>query len=121
MGKFQVVAPDEGNVISLPLATIAVKSTDADLAEGRIVGELTAEPGFSGPGPHHHSGQAELFYVLDGEFTFQVEGEEILLRPGMSLIISPDTIHNFANASANPAKLLVIGAAEEIGLYSTVN
>jgi uncharacterized cupin superfamily protein len=121
MQDFCVISPDEGRTISLPLATIVVKTADADVAGGKIVGELTAEPGFSGPGKHSHSSQAELFYVLDGEFSFQVEDQEIQLYPGMSIIIRPNTVHNFANISSARARLLVIGAPEEIELYLSPN
>ena len=121
MQEFTIVGRHEGRAVSLPLARMLIKSEDAGVGEGKLVGELTAEPGFSGPGPHRHGGQAELFYVLEGEFTFQVEGEEILLGPGMSIVIRPGTEHNFANDSPESAKLLVIGATEEIDLYANAN
>jgi len=121
MQDFSVISAGEGRIISLPSATLVVKTGDADVAGGKVVGELTAEPGFSGPGKHSHSDQAELFYVLDGEFSFQVEDQEIRLCPGMSLIIKPNIAHNYANVSSARSRLLVIGVPEEIELYPNVN
>lgn len=114
----EVLGADEGRTISLPSAIVVIKSAEASLANGKIVGELTAEPGFAGPGEHRHFDQAEMFYVLDGEFTFVVDSQGISLRPGMSIMIPPNTPHNFSNQTSTRARLLVIGDAKEFELYS---
>jgi uncharacterized cupin superfamily protein len=38
---------------------------------------LVVEPGRTGPGPHAHEANEELFYVLDGTMSFQV-GEQVV-------------------------------------------
>jgi mannose-6-phosphate isomerase-like protein (cupin superfamily) len=114
MSDVQVLPSQDGKLVELPSATLLIKKEDAG---GHIIGELTAQPGFQGPGHHEHADQAETFYVLEGTFQFAVAGHEVEIGPGATITIPPGTTHNFANTSDRPARLLVVGAAEELDLY----
>jgi len=63
--------------------------------------------GFPGP-PLHHHGFDETFYVLEGEFTFQLE-DELFTRKGGELAFAPRGVpHTFANLSGAEARTLIV-------------
>jgi uncharacterized cupin superfamily protein len=41
-----------------------------------------APPGFPGPPPHRHREIVDVFYVLEGELTLEIEGKAIAAQPG---------------------------------------
>lgn len=50
---------------------------------------------------HTHPGCAEVFTILDGEATFVVAGERLVLRPGQTAVIPAGVVHSEANASGS--------------------
>jgi quercetin dioxygenase-like cupin family protein len=63
--------------------------------------------GFAGPHLHHHDFD-ELFYVLDGELTFQL-GDEVITRRAGELAFAPRGVHHtFANHSGAEARTLIV-------------
>lgn len=84
--------------------TFKVSSEDTDGAYAVI--DMEVQPG-SGPPPHIHHAEDELFYVLDGELTFWCNGERIAGRPGTLVNIPRGTVHNFRNESAQVTRFLV--------------
>ena len=75
---------------------------------GRIaVMENRVGVGFAGPRLHHHDFD-ELFYVLDGELTFQL-GDEVFTRRAGELAFAPRGVHHtFANHSGAEARTLIV-------------
>ncbi|WP_353069055.1 cupin domain-containing protein [Tunturibacter empetritectus] len=51
-------------------------------------------PKDSGPPPHTHT-QTEIFYLLDGEITFLVDGKEIKGKGGSAVTVPPGVAHSF--------------------------
>lgn len=83
----------------------------AFLATGEETGGVYAliearVPSGGGPPPHTQS-DVELFYVLAGEVTFTVEGEEVLAGPGTSVRVEPGVLHAFKNESSTAARMLI--------------
>ena len=74
------------------------------------LGVITMAPGRHGPPIHEHSDEDDAFYVLDGELTFQVEGEEIVAVPGTFVLVPPGVLHTFANRGDTVARMLNIHA-----------
>jgi mannose-6-phosphate isomerase-like protein (cupin superfamily) len=74
------------------------------------LGILTVEPGSEGPGTHAHDTEDDSFYILDGEITFTVEGEEIVAGPGTFVLVPPGTAHGFANRGERRARVLNVHA-----------
>jgi quercetin dioxygenase-like cupin family protein len=72
-------------------------------------GELAAvELGGRGRPPLHRHDFDETFYVLEGELTFQLDGEVVTRRAG-ELAFAPRGIpHTYANLSGAPARVLLI-------------
>ena len=58
---------------------------------------------------HYHNQAHQFFYVLEGELTLEVEGQNYILHSGEGLEISPGQKHQAFNRSAAPARILVTG------------
>jgi quercetin dioxygenase-like cupin family protein len=86
------------------------------------VTESTVPPGFPGPVRHSHSQMTDVFYVLEGELTFDLEGEQRTLGAGSFGLVPPGVAHTFANRGSAPARVLNIlqpaglGAAIDVGV-----
>lgn len=50
-----------------------------------------------GPEEHAHADEDDSFYVLEGELTFTVDGEEIVAGAGTFVLVPPGVSHTFAN------------------------
>jgi mannose-6-phosphate isomerase-like protein (cupin superfamily) len=65
-------------------------------------------PPLGGPPLHRHEREDESFYVVEGEFVFEVDGERFHAGPGASVFAPKGTAHRFQNCGATPGRLLVI-------------
>ena len=75
--------------------------------QGRYaIREATVPPG-GGPPLHVHSREDEGFYVLDGEMTFQVEGETVIGTPGTFVNLPPGVRHRFRKESQTTSQTLL--------------
>jgi mannose-6-phosphate isomerase-like protein (cupin superfamily) len=61
------------------------------------VTESTVPPGFPGPVRHRHARMTDVFSVLEGELTFDLEGEQRILGAGAFVLVPPGVAHTFAN------------------------
>ena len=80
----------------------------SEQAGGRIaVMDNHVRAGFAGPRLHHHDFD-ELFWVLEGELTFQL-GDELLARRAGELAFAPRGVHHtFANRGDAGARTLIV-------------
>ncbi len=85
------------------LTKLAGSDTDGAAA----VVHLTV-PKLSGPPLHRHSREDEWFYLLDGELTFDVDGQRFSAGPGSSAFAPRGTVHTYQNFHDEPARLLVM-------------
>ena len=60
-------------------------------------------PGATGPPLHHHAFD-EMFYVLEGELTFQLEDELVTKRAGELVFVPGGVAHAFTNRGDAPAR-----------------
>lgn len=61
--------------------------------------------GAAGSPPHRHASLTETFEVLDGIVTFRIGETDRILVAGDTVIVRPNTVHGFRNASDAPAVL----------------
>jgi quercetin dioxygenase-like cupin family protein len=59
---------------------------------------------------HVHPDEDDAFYILEGELTFTVGGEEVGAPPGTFVLVPPGVEHGFRNAGATPVRMLNIHA-----------
>lgn len=81
-------------------------ATGEETGGAYCLAEATVPPG-GGPPPHIHSREEEMFYVLDGEISFTVEGRESVAGPGTFVQVPRGTAHAFKNNAAAPARMLI--------------
>jgi quercetin dioxygenase-like cupin family protein len=83
--------------------TIMVSSRDTNGAftvfEGRI-------PPLEGPPLHRHPGQDESFYIVEGEFRFEVDGLEVYASAGASVVAPRGSSHTFQNIGSERGRIV---------------
>jgi quercetin dioxygenase-like cupin family protein len=87
--------------------TPACKVTSEDSAGTISLMELTTLPR-SGPPLHVHHREDETYYVLSGEFLFEVGGEKYTLPQGSTIFAPRDIPHRWANIAMADAKLILV-------------
>ena len=66
-----------------------------------------APPGGGGE-MHHHDAWSQVFYVVDGEMTFDTGEERFTLKAGEAVLFDPKDPHHTLNESAKDSLCLVI-------------
>jgi mannose-6-phosphate isomerase-like protein (cupin superfamily) len=97
-------APNQGErflLVGAELHTFKLRGEDYSIWENATQG------GYGGPPPHRHLRQDQGFYVLEGEFTFHVEGEAIPATEGAFAHVPKGSLHTFENTGSRVGKLLV--------------
>jgi len=93
-----VVAPREGRTAA-PLTIggqeVFIKVTGADTNDGLSCMFHTVPP-MTGPPLHQHQHEDELFYVIEGEVTFEIDGTRTLAKAGTTLFAPRLTKHAFS-------------------------
>jgi quercetin dioxygenase-like cupin family protein len=84
-----------------------VKLAGSDTNDAVAVLHVTV-PKMSGPPLHRHSREDEWFYVLDGEVTFEVDGQRLQTVSGCSAFAPRGTVHTFQNFSDTTAHMIVL-------------
>ena len=84
-----------------------VKLAGADTGDQAAVVHFTV-PKLAGPPLHRHSREDEWFYVLDGEITWQVDGQRFSGGAGASAFAPRGTAHAFQNFREETAHILVM-------------
>jgi quercetin dioxygenase-like cupin family protein len=89
----------------LGVSHIDFKVTQADNAGIFIIENTFHAKG--GPARHLHFEQDEWFYVVEGEFTFEVGQERYVLRPGDSLLGPRQVPHVWAHTGEAQGRVLI--------------
>jgi quercetin dioxygenase-like cupin family protein len=69
--------------------------------------EVVASPERPGPPLHHHPFD-EAFYVLEGELTFELDGERFTRKAGELAFAPRGVPHTYANLSGARARALIV-------------
>lgn len=75
--------------------------------------EGLAAPGAGAP-PNRHAGEDEAFYVLDGSFSFTIDGTTREVGKGDFVKIPDGAVHAFKNTSSEPGRLLIMNAPGKV-------
>lgn len=78
------------------------------------VDHLLLPPG-SSLGRHQHPGVEELFYVMSGQGSAQVNDETAPIGAGDALAVHLDEAHSFVNDGSGDLEFLIIGVARQKG------
>ena len=83
MHKPRLTKPTEGRTIAVSGDVYRFIALGEDTDGKYALWETIVPPG-GGPPPHVHSREEEGFYVLEGEITFQIGGEQLVAGAGRS-------------------------------------
>jgi quercetin dioxygenase-like cupin family protein len=104
--KPTLTKPTEGRTIAVFGDVYRFLAVGEDTNGKYALWEAVVPPG-GGPAPHVHSWEEEGFYVLEGEITFQIGGEQLVAGVGTFANMPVGTPHSFKNESHRPAKMLI--------------
>ena len=106
---FALESPDGRTPVPLNIVgeETLVKVAAAD-SEGLMAFFHLVAPPMSGPPRHVHSREDELFYVLEGEIVFELDGTRHTVRPGGTVYLRRGVVHAYQNFTAVSARLLIV-------------
>ncbi len=96
-----------GEHLGLGISKVFYKVSTEDSHGGLLVVEMTHHAK-GGPGRHFHYEQDEWFYVVEGEYDFEVGQERIRLKPGDSVFGPRKVPHVWAFVGDTPGRILFI-------------
>jgi mannose-6-phosphate isomerase-like protein (cupin superfamily) len=64
-------------------------------------------PPMKGPPRHQHQREDEMFYVVEGEVAFEIDGKGVVARAGTTLLAPRLSVHAYQNFTQQPIRLLV--------------
>lgn len=107
--NLQAGPPAGGSVIENPLSGERITILGpGPRADGSVLEwELVLAPGGRVPSSHAHPRQEESFTVLAGQMRFRIGGRRVFAGPGDTVRVPPGTVHHFANAGPEPARVAV--------------
>ena len=92
---------------------LSVRVSSTETGGAIFAAEVTMAPGGGPPLLHRHD-PSEIYHVLDGEFTFYVEGAERRTAVAGNVVpIAGGLAHTIRNESSAPATALVVYAPGE--------
>lgn len=77
---------------------------------------LTAPP-MSGPPRHVHTREDELFYVLQGELVFELDGAQHTVRQGGTVYLRRGVVHAYQNFTDADAQLLIATTPGDFAVF----
>lgn len=104
-----VVGPLEsrnGKVLNVVGDEIRVKVSSQDTNGAFAVAEDHCPPS-GGPPLHRHFVQDEWWYIVEGQFRFEVDGVEIHAGPGDTVFAPRGSAHTFQNIGATEGRTIV--------------
>lgn len=102
-----IVEPQDGQVLHAFGDTIQVKLSGENTGRSIAVGLGIVEPG-SGPPPHLHRNEDEIFLIIEGTMSFMVNGEWRDLGPGGVAFMPRGCPHTFKNRSSSTVRQWII-------------
>lgn len=107
--KPTTVAPEKGpDEVYWVLGSKVTMKLTGDQTQGNFcVVEVTCQMGDAVP-PHSHTEKDELFYVLEGQFQFTLNGQSRLLKAGDFAFVPAGVFHSFHNPGPSVSRLLDI-------------
>jgi mannose-6-phosphate isomerase-like protein (cupin superfamily) len=105
-----VVAPGEGAAYWVLGDLVTFKLPASAIGGKYSVAEITTAPG-TGPPPHLHEREDELFAFLDGEVEIVFGDERLATVAGDAVYLPKRIFHAYKNCGSRPAKFLVIATS----------
>ena len=101
-----VLAPEDGRIYRMPAMRAVFKADGAETADRYCVSEWWLDPHSTGPGPHSHEANDEVFYGIGGVMSVRVGDQWHDVSTGTCVVVPAGTMHDFENRSGRLAGLL---------------
>lgn len=103
------VVPSGGNRLGGPLyvagGEISIKIASRDTGGAFAVFEGSVDPQV-GPPLHRHREQDEWWYIIEGQFLFEVDGKQVHAGVGDVVFAPKGSCHTFQNIGSTPARAI---------------
>ena len=96
-----------GRVVDLGIMQMRFLAAGEATGGGFTLAECTGSAGRWSV-PHRHEAMEESFYVLDGEFSFTLDGKEVTHGPGGYVLVPRGTSHVFGAGSGGGRCLVLM-------------
>ena len=103
----KVLASGEGKRLQILAEVGWVKLSGGETGGAYAIMEGQTPPG-AGPPPHRHLREDEAFYILEGEYEFNVGGQKIHAPSGTFVFGPRGLAHSFKNIGTTPARMLIV-------------
>ena len=103
-----IVPPGAGRALRAYGNEIVFKLGAAQTAGAITLGLATAPPSPSGPPPHIHEREDELFIIVEGQYRVFVEGEWSDVGPGSVVYLPRGVLHTFHVTGDAPGRHWVL-------------
>jgi mannose-6-phosphate isomerase-like protein (cupin superfamily) len=103
--KAVVVRPGEGHRVGN--VEFLARSKDTPRFNLAVI---EIQPRRGGPPIHAHTDEDDSFYILEGELTFTVEGDEVVAGPGTFVLVPPGLQHTFKNDTDEVVRMVNVHA-----------
>ena len=100
-----VMKRGDGRPIQAPGGEVTVKISSRDTGGEFAVFEGQTRP-LDGPPLHLHRHQDEWWYILEGEYRFEVGGQELYASAGSAVFAPRGVPHTFQNIGASPGRIM---------------
>jgi mannose-6-phosphate isomerase-like protein (cupin superfamily) len=100
-----VVNDSDGRSIDVLGNEVKIKIASRETDNAFTVFESQTEP-LQGPPLHLHRDQDECWYILEGEYRFEVDGQEIYACSGATVFAARGTRHSFQNIGTTPGRMI---------------
>lgn len=104
-----VCRPGEGETVAVAGDRYRFLAVGGETDRTYMILEAEVPPG-GGPPLHTHSREEEGFYVLEGEMTFEADGETLTAGPGTFLNLAKGSRHRFENRTSEAVRMLIFCA-----------
>ena len=104
-----LIRPEDGQHLFNPIGgAMTVKVGDAATHDGFSVFDNIVPASTKGPRLHRHLRHDEVFYVIAGTLTVEIEGEIVTAPAGSFVLIPRGMAHRPSNATPEPTHVLVL-------------
>lgn len=86
---------------------VLVKLHGTDTAGNHAILDCRTEPQ-CGPPLHRHSREDESFFVVEGEYRFEIDGKELTAGPGGFVFAPLGTAHTFQNIGNSAGRMIIV-------------
>src|SRR5262252_8365722 len=100
-GEALVSGRGEGRPVYVLGAELKIKISSRDTNGAFAVFEGHTPP-LEGPPLHRHRNEDEWWYILEGEYLFEVDGKEIYASAGATVFAPRGSAHTFQNIGHKP-------------------